>query len=224
MISDRAVILDTLRERICLVPPGENVVIKEKELATEFDLSRTPIRQVLQTLANEGLLAVKPGFGSVTTELRAQDRAEHMEVFRQLALASVTILGDSPVTEDAKMELSAIDGFVSNVEKPTPELFLRLNGRLLRALTGSLKDPILSYAFQAAQWRVVRWRTWDMVQNLDQNWTIFAGNISRAVGICHTCKAADLMDIAANAVVRYKDPESLKAANLSPQPTTLRST
>ncbi len=46
-------------------PPGE--VLREEEIAKEFGVSRTPIRQVLQTLENEGLATSKPGIGSIVT-------------------------------------------------------------------------------------------------------------------------------------------------------------
>jgi DNA-binding GntR family transcriptional regulator len=52
-------------------PPGE--ALREEELAKEFGVSRTPIRQVLQTLEYEGLVSSRPGVGSVVTtvDLRA---------------------------------------------------------------------------------------------------------------------------------------------------------
>jgi DNA-binding GntR family transcriptional regulator len=52
-------------------PPGE--ALREEELANEFGVSRTPIRQVLQVLEYEGLVSSRPGVGSVVTtiDLRA---------------------------------------------------------------------------------------------------------------------------------------------------------
>lgn len=210
MPSDRDVILDVLRERICLVPPGTQVVLKEKSIGDEFGLSRTPIRQVLQTLSYEGMLEVKAGLGSITTLLRPEDRAMHMDVFRQLALCAANLLGETGVSDTAKGEFFALHGFTCNVQEPTPELFLRFNGRLVRALAATIDDPILSDAFQAAQWRVVRWRTYDMTQDLLQNWEIFATNIARAVGIAQNGRACDLMHIAADAVENYKNPANLR--------------
>jgi DNA-binding GntR family transcriptional regulator len=52
-------------------PPGE--ALREEELAKEFGVSRTPIRQVLQILEYEGLVNSRPGVGSIVTtiDLRA---------------------------------------------------------------------------------------------------------------------------------------------------------
>ena len=60
-------IYDELRERICLLryPPG--MVLREKDLAKEFGLSRTPIRQVLQRLEFAGLARTADGVGTVVT-------------------------------------------------------------------------------------------------------------------------------------------------------------
>ncbi len=60
-------IYEEVRERICLLryPPGE--VLREVELAEEFGVSRTPIRQVLQKLENDGLVEAKNGVGTIVT-------------------------------------------------------------------------------------------------------------------------------------------------------------
>lgn len=62
-----------LRQRIATraYPPGMR--LSESELATEFGLSRTPVRQALQRLATDGLVSIKNGVGVTVTAL---DRAE----------------------------------------------------------------------------------------------------------------------------------------------------
>src|SRR5262249_22953914 len=56
-----------LRDRICLLryPPGTLLV--ETELAREFEVSRTPIRQALQRLEYEGLVDTRNGVGTSVT-------------------------------------------------------------------------------------------------------------------------------------------------------------
>jgi DNA-binding GntR family transcriptional regulator len=68
-----------LRDRICLLayPPG--TVLREGALATEFGVSRTPIREILQRLASMGLVEVRNGVGTIVTEL---DRDEIVELYR----------------------------------------------------------------------------------------------------------------------------------------------
>lgn len=62
-----------IRDRICLLqyPPGS--LLTENQLATEFEVSRTPIRQALHRLEFEGLVVSKRGVGTMVTivDLRA---------------------------------------------------------------------------------------------------------------------------------------------------------
>jgi DNA-binding GntR family transcriptional regulator len=62
-------IFEKIRNRICLLdyPPG--TILREAELATEFGVSRTPIRSALQQLIHGGLIQSKDGVGTLVTEL-----------------------------------------------------------------------------------------------------------------------------------------------------------
>jgi DNA-binding GntR family transcriptional regulator len=62
-------IFEVLRERICLLDyrPGE--IIKERELAEEFGVSRTPLRRVMNWLESDGLINSRQGHGTVVTEI-----------------------------------------------------------------------------------------------------------------------------------------------------------
>jgi DNA-binding GntR family transcriptional regulator len=69
--SDRTfdTIYHELRERISLLayPPG--TMLSENILASEFGVSRTPIRRVLQRLEFDGLVTSKHGVGTIVTSL-----------------------------------------------------------------------------------------------------------------------------------------------------------
>lgn len=56
-----------IRDRICMLqyPPG--MALKEKDLADEFGVSRTPIRGMLQRLEFEGLVSGEFGSNSIVT-------------------------------------------------------------------------------------------------------------------------------------------------------------
>lgn len=59
----------SLRERIAVLtyPPG--TALSETKLATEFGVSRTPIRQVLQRLEFDGLVEAKHGIGTIVSSI-----------------------------------------------------------------------------------------------------------------------------------------------------------
>ena len=76
--SRKEFIYQKLRDRICSVayPPGS--ILRETELAEEFNISRTPIRHVLTTLEHDGFLVVKHGVGNIVSEI---DPEELVEIF-----------------------------------------------------------------------------------------------------------------------------------------------
>jgi len=60
-------IYDELRDRICLLVYKPGTILKESDLAKEFNVSRTPMRQALQRLQFEQLVETKKAVGTVVT-------------------------------------------------------------------------------------------------------------------------------------------------------------
>ncbi|MBW3096258.1 GntR family transcriptional regulator [Pseudohoeflea coraliihabitans] len=64
-----ASIYEEVRDRICqLVYPPQHL-IREAELADEFGISRTPVRQALQRLEIEGYVETRNGVGTIVTAI-----------------------------------------------------------------------------------------------------------------------------------------------------------
>ncbi len=63
-------------------PPGTR--LDEQELADRFEVSRTPIREVLIYLASTGLIEIRPRRGAVVPELDAEKLSEMFEVMAEL--------------------------------------------------------------------------------------------------------------------------------------------
>ncbi len=97
-------IYEELRERICLLDykPGE--IIKERDLAGEFKVSRTPLRRVLQRLENDGLILSKQGHGTVVTDIDLQSLKDIY--FLRIKLAE--IIGASGPLEPSKEALEIL--------------------------------------------------------------------------------------------------------------------
>ncbi|MGN6701572.1 MAG: GntR family transcriptional regulator [Burkholderiaceae bacterium] len=79
---------ETLREAIeemiavGTLPPGSH--LDETELATQFGVSRTPIREALIQLASEGLIVIRPRRGATVTEIGPQRLVEMFEVMAEI--------------------------------------------------------------------------------------------------------------------------------------------
>ena len=67
--------------------PGE--ILNERKLASEMDVSRTPVREAIQLLANEGWVKVIPWKGAVVQSVTLQDIEESMQL--RMAIEPVVI-------------------------------------------------------------------------------------------------------------------------------------
>lgn len=85
--------------------PGEPVV--EKTLIEELEIGRTPIREALQRLAAEGLVAHIPNRGMFVTEVNATS-AQHIYEFRSLIEGQAARLAAVRATEREIRELTTL--------------------------------------------------------------------------------------------------------------------
>ena len=102
----------SLRERICRLryPPGTLLV--EAELAAEFDVSRTPIRQALQRLEYAGLVETRNGVG---TRVTGVDFREFKDIYA-FRLRLSELIGDFSSPGDAAGALEQIERLVPRAE------------------------------------------------------------------------------------------------------------
>lgn len=98
---------DEIRDRICLLeyPPGTK--LRESDLAGEFSVSRTPIRQVLQQLASAGLVEVRNGVGTMVTDLDPGTVREIYE-FRLRIAAMIGEIQPRPITAEQRGHLEQL--------------------------------------------------------------------------------------------------------------------
>lgn len=85
--------------------PGQ--AIREDELAQNFGVSRTPIREILRRLEQEDLVKVIPNRGVFVSELTAKDIEEVLEIRMALETAAARSAA-SKMTEHDLMELKDI--------------------------------------------------------------------------------------------------------------------
>lgn len=74
------IIYEAIRERICLGVYASGDVLYEGELGREFEVSRTPIRQVLQRLAHEKLAMVKVGVGTTVQDQPIEAQRQGLQI------------------------------------------------------------------------------------------------------------------------------------------------
>lgn len=92
-------LLDRMRKLIVdgIVDPGSP--FSEVQLAGEFDVSRTPVREALKQLEREGLVEIRPRVGTFVRKPSAREISELFqlkEVLEGLAASLLTARGDVP--------------------------------------------------------------------------------------------------------------------------------
>jgi DNA-binding GntR family transcriptional regulator len=93
-------VAERLRARIFAHELAPGGWIDEQALASEYGISRTPLREALKVLASEGLVVLKPRRGCYVTELSEQDIDE---VFPVMALL------EGRVAEEAARRVTSAD-------------------------------------------------------------------------------------------------------------------
>ncbi|BCH19096.1 GntR family transcriptional regulator [Mesorhizobium sp. L-2-11] len=156
-----------LRDRICLLQyrPGELLV--ETELAAEFNVSRTPVRQALQRLDYEGLVETKNGVGTTVTGV---DFKEFKDVYA-FRLRLSEMIGDFSRPERAPKALEAVEALVPRVEALLHsrdfEQFWQINHELHFAVNGLISNSAMREShdrlyFQASRvWYSLVDRMWE---------------------------------------------------------------
>lgn len=156
-----------LRDRICLLRyrPGELLV--ETELAVEFNVSRTPIRQALQRLDYEGLVETRNGVGTTVTGV---DFQEFKDVYA-FRLKLSEMIGDFSKPDQTPKSLQEVEALIpridSLIESRDFEQFWQINHELhfaINALIGNtamreLHDRL--YFLASRVWYSFVDRMWD---------------------------------------------------------------
>jgi len=68
---------------------GDNTRLKEEDLAREFGVSRTPIREVLQQLDQDGMVRLLPNRGATVKALTPDDVEELYEIRKKLEVLAL---------------------------------------------------------------------------------------------------------------------------------------
>ncbi|NLG55161.1 MAG: GntR family transcriptional regulator [Rhodococcus sp.] len=93
------VIADQLRERILDGVYRQGQQLSEANLAAQLEISRGPVREALQRLAQEGLLVSRRNRGVFVIELSAFDIAEIYAVRESVETAAARIIFELPTAE-----------------------------------------------------------------------------------------------------------------------------
>ena len=124
----------TLRNRICLLeyPPGTR--LSEEALATEFGVSRTPLRRALGWLESQGLLRSVQGVGTIVTDVDIDALSQVYQLRMELAELLGKLSPVPPNEETITIFRDLSDRCRRLADKPDPRQFAQINMDFFHAL------------------------------------------------------------------------------------------
>ena len=136
--------------------PGEKV--PEKELCARFGVSRTPLREALKVLANEGLVTLTPNRGATVTALTIEELEEAFPVMGALEALS----GEMAALRITDSEIAAIrrlhEAMVAHYQRGELAPYFKLNQKIHEAILEAAGNPTLAALHRSLASRVRRAR------------------------------------------------------------------
>jgi DNA-binding GntR family transcriptional regulator len=112
-LSQKQDVYETMRDRIIYVQYEPGMLIDEKEICRELGISRTPLREALLRLKEQGLVTVYPRFGSYVSEINVLD-------LRDLFIVKKNLDGLASELAATRMPDSALEHLTRLVDEIEP--------------------------------------------------------------------------------------------------------
>lgn len=116
----RDIVFNTLRDAIINgdLEPGERLI--EISLADTLGVSRTPVREAIRELENEGLVVMTPRKGAEVARISSKDLIDVLEVRRTLEVLAMELACDKITQEELDYLEANLSDFDSCIGKGTP--------------------------------------------------------------------------------------------------------
>lgn len=145
------------------LPPGSRV--PEKQLCDTLGVSRTPLREALKVLANEGLVRLLPNRGAVVTEVTVEEVADLFQVMAELEKLSGVLLAER-VTDADIAELQALHALMlEHHDKRQRSEYFQLNQQIHNRLTELAGNSVLTDIYQSLSTKLRRARYVANIEN-----------------------------------------------------------
>ncbi|WP_051234228.1 GntR family transcriptional regulator [Halomonas halocynthiae] len=139
-----------------MLAPGSR--ISEKHLCETFGVSRTPLREALKVLANEGLIELLPNRGAHVTEIDPQEVSDLFDVMAVLEGLSGSLLADRASNEEIAEIQSIHNQMVACYQNQERSEYFRLNQHIHHRLTEISGNRVLHKLAPSLMTKVTRAR------------------------------------------------------------------
>ncbi|MBK8666188.1 MAG: GntR family transcriptional regulator [Burkholderiales bacterium] len=141
------------------IAPGAK--LNERELCEALQVSRTPLREAIKTLAAEGLVELLPNRGAIAVQLSETDVIHTFEVMAGLEAQSGELAAQR-ITDSELAEIKAMhfEMLAAWTRRDLPAYY-HLNARIHAAINAAAKNPVLTdtYARVNARLQALRFRS-----------------------------------------------------------------
>lgn len=151
-------IQNEILRRICFLDYSPGSQLKEADLAREFGVSRTPVRDAISRIKHLGLVETLNGVGTVVTSL-PQEQVEHVYEMRlHLATLIGTVSSRSVTAEDFDRVSELLSQAIALEQNFDARRYVELNDRLQNLIADLIGNTLLrsfwlqSYFQAASTW------------------------------------------------------------------------
>ncbi|MFW6104798.1 MAG: GntR family transcriptional regulator [Candidatus Bipolaricaulota bacterium] len=150
---ERDEVLDIIKERIVYLDYEPGKQLREKELREEFNIGRTPLREIFIKLENEGLITTVPHSGTYVSTVSFHELRDLFEV-RSYLISLAGKLAARRITEGELKELRELIEEMSSEEDPKE--LMKLDSRAHELVNNATKNGVLAENLRKLRQQSVR--------------------------------------------------------------------
>ncbi|MBE0478543.1 GntR family transcriptional regulator [Candidatus Aerophobetes bacterium] len=150
---DKTDIYSILREKIVLGDYKPGQILKEKELMQEFNIGRTPLRELLIRLNAEGLVEIVPYGGVYVSSVGFQELANVIEVRKPLLRMVGRLVAERATEDEIEKMKSFLTEFKNNLSEKE---LMKLDSQFHDLVNMATHNQILCQILQSLRDRVLR--------------------------------------------------------------------
>ncbi len=121
-----------------VLPPGQ--VLSESGIAKHLGIGRTPVREALQQLAREGLVAILPRRGVIVSEINVRNQLELLRVRREVERLMARLAAERATSQEKLEFLSIAEAMRHSAQTSDDIAFMRLDQRLNALLAAACRN------------------------------------------------------------------------------------
>jgi len=136
--------------------PGSKV--PEKDLCSQFGVSRTPLREALKVLASDGLVRLELNRGAWVTKVTASEVKEVFPILGALEALSGELACDNISDKEIRSIRILHDQMIQSYDSRDLDAYFRINQQIHRAILLAARNDTLTTSCQALSLRMQRAR------------------------------------------------------------------